>query len=398
MWKGIKAKLFLTLTISLVAVAVSFSLIGFFSARRALEAEVEKGIMSTTREAEKMIRGSLLSLLMHLETISDQEFILSGISNEDKMEMLQREADRMGYQVLAIVDSNGDAIRSDGGTPNVKDRDYFIQAMAGNSNISDILVSRTTGEPVMIFAAPIRRQNQVKGILYAVSDGRILTQISQSIRFGEQSYSFMVNPVGVTVAHPNPENVLNQINLLEVSQTEKGYEELGQVLQQMVERKSGVSTYSYEGDRKIVGFVPVVGTQWSFALVDSLDSAMKGVNNLRNLFLILTVVIVAGAALLAYLVGNSFSRPIKRVAAMLAKFATYDLSRVGKEEAVGIQARKDEIGDMAKQMAIMQSNFLELVGEVREAGERLQQSSQLLMGTSEVQSSSSENLLVLRRM
>jgi len=395
MWKGIKAKLFLTLVISLISVAVLFSLVGFFSSRKTLEAEVEKGIFSTAREAEKMIRGSLLAMLLHLEVISDQEYILSDMPQADKEKILQQEANRMGYQVLAIVDPNGDAIRSDGGTPNVKDRDYFLQAMAGKSNISDILVSRTTGEPVMIFAAPIRRENQIKGILYAVSDGKVLSQITQSIQFGQESYSFMVNPLGTTVAHPEVENVLQQDNILEKAKEDKAFGELAGVVQQMTDRKSGVQSYSYAGEKKIVAFLPVEGTQWSYALVDNLDRAMKGVHTLRNLFLILSLAIVLGGALLSYIVGNSFSKPIKNVAAILGRFAQFDLTFAKESDTRGMETRKDEIGNMAKQLNTMQKNLIELIGEVREAGERLEESSQLLAKTSEIQSSSSENLLVL---
>src|SRR5215469_4986911 len=39
-------------------------------------------------------------------------------------------------------------------TTNLGDRDYIRAAFAGKSNVSDVLISRATNEPVVMFAAP----------------------------------------------------------------------------------------------------------------------------------------------------------------------------------------------------------------------------------------------------
>ena len=91
----------------------------------------------------------------------------------------------MGYDAIAIVDLNGVARRSDGQVVNVSDREYFIEASKGNLFVSDVLVSKSTGELIFTLAAPIKRNDKVEGVIYAVSDAEELSELIQDLVYGE---------------------------------------------------------------------------------------------------------------------------------------------------------------------------------------------------------------------
>ncbi|MDP2991565.1 MAG: hypothetical protein Q8O57_13475, partial [Kiritimatiellota bacterium] len=77
------------------------------------------------------------------------------------IEMLQRfNKEAPWYEILVLVDRKGIAICSS--TPQaskdvtITDRDYFQRAIAGENVVSDVVKSKTSGNPVVVVAAPIR--------------------------------------------------------------------------------------------------------------------------------------------------------------------------------------------------------------------------------------------------
>lgn len=53
------------------------------------------------------------------------------------------------------------------GKLNISDRDYFQKAMKGETNFSDILVSKSTGNRIVVVALPVKQGNKVIGVVSA---------------------------------------------------------------------------------------------------------------------------------------------------------------------------------------------------------------------------------------
>ncbi|MFN3309790.1 MAG: hypothetical protein ACK44E_11340 [Anaerolineales bacterium] len=55
------------------------------------------------------------------------------------------------YETVFVADLNGDTIAvSSGNRVNVKDRAYFQQAIQGKTTISELIISRASGNPVIV--------------------------------------------------------------------------------------------------------------------------------------------------------------------------------------------------------------------------------------------------------
>jgi len=70
---------------------------------------------------------------------------------------------------------------------NIKDRDYFKQAMSGKSAVSDVLISRSTGKSVVMLAAPVFKDDTkgapVLGVTVVRKDGpTFLSSLVNDIR------------------------------------------------------------------------------------------------------------------------------------------------------------------------------------------------------------------------
>ena len=73
--------------------------------------------------------------------------------------------------LMALTAVNAEQlIRTDGSKlVNIRDRRHFQEAIHGKDFVSDVIVSMSTGEMIVVLAAPIRdEKNYVVGILLAV--------------------------------------------------------------------------------------------------------------------------------------------------------------------------------------------------------------------------------------
>lgn len=78
------------------------------------------------------------------------------------------------YERINVVGTNG-FYRASSETNainriNIADRDYFKTALLGTTVISDVVISKVTGRPVFIIAAPIRDEGIVVGVMTGVVD------------------------------------------------------------------------------------------------------------------------------------------------------------------------------------------------------------------------------------
>ena len=74
--------------------------------------------------------------------------------------------------ILQLVDLNGNTLCSSNpesvGKLNVADRQYFKDALTGKAALSEVLVSKSTGKPIIVIAVPIDSDGKTKGVFFAL--------------------------------------------------------------------------------------------------------------------------------------------------------------------------------------------------------------------------------------
>lgn len=109
--------------------------------------------------------------------------------------------------LLHTIDPTGfNVARSDGQeNRDYSDRDYVKGSLAGVPVSTQLLIGRTSGQPALSLAAPIRKgNNDIVGVISIVAD---LTTLSEQVavkRIGETGYSYIVDSAGQVIAHPDP--------------------------------------------------------------------------------------------------------------------------------------------------------------------------------------------------
>ncbi|MCM1055605.1 MAG: response regulator [Bacteroides sp.] len=159
--------------------------------------------MDSARQTSKRIEGELKSGVQRLATYASL-VSTSAVRPEITTDMLRKWEEGSDFDAFRYVDMNGVNIASDGQTCNIADRDYFKRCMQGEIGSAVILESRVTGDPMMVFYAPLRHEGRIFGMLmglYYAED--YLQQMLTASYFDEPADVFLCDLDGMAIAGAN---------------------------------------------------------------------------------------------------------------------------------------------------------------------------------------------------
>lgn len=102
------------------------------------------------------------------------------------------------YAIIFINSKGITEIDTDGGTGiDVSDREYFRQAKNGKPSVSDILIGRDTGKPVIIFASPVFDQKQAfQGAVIGTVNLNTFNRLMKSGDFNYSGETYLIDGNG----------------------------------------------------------------------------------------------------------------------------------------------------------------------------------------------------------
>jgi len=364
--KSIKVRIVVCVLALLAVVCSGFALISYNTALHALDAETEKLLPQVAVQAGEIVKKAIDSQYNAMEVIA-QDPVISDIntSMEQKMMILSKEVERSGHIRMGIADLNGDMISTDGSMMNIADRAHFKNAIEGRNFVSDPTISKVNNSIIIAYAVPIRQNGSIIGVLVATRDGSALSNITNEITFGDMGKAFMINKNGVKIAHSNIDLVMQMDNDLENVKENPELASLAELEKQMIEGKTGVGQYKYNGEVKYLGFAPVKDTNWFIAIDAPKTEVLAGLNDLKNNIGTAAALFILLAAVIGYFTASFISKPIKLMAEHIKKISEGDFTHKVPAKCIKL---KDEIGTLAKSLETMQTSVGELVkGVVNEA-------------------------------
>ncbi|MBD2594783.1 sensor histidine kinase [Nostoc spongiaeforme FACHB-130] len=167
------------------------------------------------------------------------------------------------------------------------DRDFIQKALAGETNISDPFVSRTTGIPSVAISAPIRQSYDFKSRPIAVINGSLkvhrITQVVNKLHYGNLSYAFALNSQGEPIIHPK---VMSTKEKPAPSFLKSSDSSLAELARRMVNKEERIELISIDGTYKYVAYVHLKQANWSIALViprENIESQLQALNLLTSI-------------------------------------------------------------------------------------------------------------------
>jgi len=369
--KSLKTKIMLLFGLLFLVAFLGITTVIYNISATAIEAEAMNSISNVAYQGAKIVKSRINTELASLETLAAMPEIYStSIPIEKKMSILKREAEHRGHIRMGIADKSGTMVCSDDTTIDIKDRAYYINALNGESAVSDPIISKHNGSIIICFGVPIKENGKIVGVLISVREGTTLSDVVNDINFGQSGKAFVINKDGTTIAHYETEQVIDMVNAIERAKEDPSYLSLAQLKQQMLEGNKGNGKYTYNGVNAIVGYAPIEGMDWYLAVSAPEEEVLASLNNVQAYMPFIFVVFVLIVIALCYIIASSISKPIVWASRLLGLAAEGDFTQTIPAKDL---KRKDEIGQLTKSIEIMQSSMKKIVnGVIIEAGNVLE--------------------------
>lgn len=387
--KSIKLRLIVLISLLLVAVSGLFGIASYHLATEAIVEKMEESLELLALEGVKVIEGRMSGQLTVLEVIAGREEIAS-MDWERQLPVLQQELAKTSFMTMGIVMPNGEALYVDGSTAQLGDRDYIRRAFGGMANVSDVLISRVTNEPVIMYAVPIKDHiGGTRGVLIARRDGNALADLIRDMGYGESGHAFLITEKGTIMAHPERQHILEQANIYEHMENDGPLKGLGQAMSQLEGSRQGVVKGQLAGSNIYIGVGAVPYTGWKLAVVAQEEEMLSVLNELLTAMRLLSAVAVAVGVAVAVFIGGGIAKPIVAGVNHAQKIAQLNLTDDVPKEYL---EKKDEIGVLAKALQGITDNLRSFVRHTADSAEQVAAASQQLTATAHQSANAAEEV------
>lgn len=277
------------------------SIVSYWVVRGIILQQLQEKALLQVRQGTDEIDQWLAIGVSEIQTLANTETVRS--LNWLKMEpYLKTEIRRTDFFSLALSHSNGSYYTTQVGKAlkNNKDRDFIQKAIAGQTNISDPFISRSSGIAVIAIASPVLQNFNTKRPIAAFTGTLKVYRVSQvvnQLHYGNGSYAFALNSQGQAIVHPN-RSLMSTVEKPAPSFLESPDHNIAAIAQRMVNKQQGIELIPIDGTQKYVAHVPLQQANWSIALViprENIESQLGALNLLASILgglLIIAVVFV----------------------------------------------------------------------------------------------------------
>ncbi|MBI1295893.1 HAMP domain-containing protein [bacterium] len=254
------------------------------------------------------------------------------------------------YELISVIDTQGQTLyTTDGQSYNFSDRDYFQRAIRGQFTVSEMVISRVSGDMVFVVAAPLYTDGEVTGIVAANVKTIELAEIAKSSQEGETGETYLINSEGYLIT---PSRFTSQLIadgfIQERAELELQIDTVAS--RSVLAGDSGYQEYLDYRSNPVLGAYEPVDTQGlAWGLVSEIDvaEAFAQIYQLRNQFLLMALITAGLVIIVALWLSRNISRPLNVISQSAAALASGDI-----EQEVAHQG-KDEIGLLADQFRRM---------------------------------------------
>ncbi len=277
------------------------------------------------------------------------------------------------YEDLIVINPDGLVVATslDGSIGiDVSERPYFKEAMAGSISMGAPSISKGTGLPVFVIAAPVYDTNRsVVGVAAVVVNLDFVWTIIKDSKIGETGYTYVTDADGLVIAHPDS-SIVFKTNIEEL----KGMEEISRRFER---GESGVQGYVYNGVPKTAGFSSVPETGWGVFLTVTDDEFLSSAHAVRNSVFLIGAAGFIFALFIFLIFARTLTTPIKQG----VQFAQ-EISEGILYTDIAVN-RKDEIGLLADALRNMKIKLREVVTDVYNSSIQVTDGSSQLAQSSE---------------
>lgn len=390
--KKIETKLLFTFLPFFVGAFIILSGVSYYFSQKALSDSVETASKAISNDYAFRIQNEMDAIAMRLSELAYFPAIREGKDRSQIIANLseaRKQLDKL--DTLTYISLDGSAVRFDGSTAQLGDREYFKQAIQTQKPVvSEIIISKGTGKASVNVAVPILNNGKVTGVVTGPFSLERLSELVKMVKFLDTGYGFIADASGVVMAHPRMPEVVGKLSLTEkkinpelklASQELDG--QLIELFQQSAKNGKQVrGEYAFvDGVKRIAVFTPIDldgGRRWVMMVTAPKEEALKETTALLWAMSGISIGCVVLAAIFIIWMSRRFARPIALIRDECQLVTQGDL----RSRNVAISSQ-DELGQLARGFSEMKTGLRELVTKVLSQAEHVAASSQQLTASAQ---------------
>ena len=308
-------------------------------------------------------------------SVSARKVILGELDAESVQDWLAKTDAEVGDgNVIAISNADGmQIVKSSGELTDVSEREYFQKVKStGKPYVSDQNISKTTGKRICTFIHPVfDLDGNFIGAVQRNYNLSVITELCKKEKKAEKQDIFVGDNNGDLMGH--------------TSMDLEGGEPVNFATQQWytASRSNPEATGSYDSNfnggnwRMSYQREPVTG--WVTVIATDVDEALESSNRMLMIVIIVGIVMLIVAAVIAYVLADSFTKPILAVNGSIDKLSHGEFEKLDDPRLTG---RKDEFGDIVNHINELEDKLIQVVENIKQASSTVTSQARELSDTS----------------
>lgn len=262
------------------------------------------------------------------------------------------------------------------------DRSYVQAALTkGESSYSEVLISKATGNRIVVVATPIKdTDGKVIGVLAGSANFEVLVNTFLKDGINKSSEITLVDAekrLQVTSKEDEVGLLLDEVSL---SSTLKA------ALEKSVS-ESGISSFDSSNENFLIAYAPIQTVGYGLSVSTPENLALKESNSIQKLTILIIVISSILVIILAYMIITKLTKPILAVSEGMKTVANGDLTLQPLEVK-----SNDEIGNLAASFNEMVVNMKQVIETVAQTAEQVSSASDELTASAEHTNSATEQV------
>ena len=195
----------------------------------------------------------------------------------------------------------------------------FFSLLKETDNLTTDSSTIYQGKLGITMGMPVRENGETVLYLVGVYKYDTLNDVIISINLGKSGMAYMVNREGVVTGHPDQSLALGQSTLAQFSGGS------GDAVERVTTGETGAAELPMDGEKMLVAFSPIRGTQWSLVIQIPKSDYSHFINGAMLLSILATLAGLAASILLILRFARSISCPVKRVTERMVALSDGDL-------------------------------------------------------------------------
>ncbi|BDQ37613.1 diguanylate cyclase [Pseudodesulfovibrio nedwellii] len=194
---GGRIRLYSTLMVGVPLLFAAVVLIVFV--RASILENVEKGLLEQAVSHKIVIEEWYQEQERNIQFLAELDVVRHG--QVEKINPILEHFDKTHPDISAVVMAGADGKTVGASSTkimvDVSDREYFIKARAGEAFVTNVLIGRTSGKPIIIFSHPVKRlDGSFGGVVFLASRLTAIDDLMNNLRFGETGETYLLNREG----------------------------------------------------------------------------------------------------------------------------------------------------------------------------------------------------------